>query len=178
MIPGVSPILVRIGIGAYLNVTWFNRNDTIEQRIDKTILSIALSEGIYRYSVYKINKLPTPIKPPKYLGKTRAAVRTAGKVAAKAGPISLGIATGAAVVNVAARIGEEIGVISESAEELAVDYSHQALFIASLGTTGTNPLEKGDEWLNVLDLISSPIQEFYDPVLGWNPFPARWLPYA
>lgn len=168
MIPGISPILVRIGIGSYLNVTWFNRNDTIEQRIDKTLLSIAISEGVYRHAVYQINKLPAPIKHPKFLGKTRAVAKTVGKVAAKAGPISLGIAAGAVVVNVGARTGESLGLISKSEEKSAVDFSHQALFVASLGTTGTNPLDRGDEWLNVLGLISSPVSQFYDPVLGWE----------
>lgn len=163
-----TPVIMRMGIGGYLNILWFDKDDTLSQRIDKAIISTVVTESIYRHATWKF----TPFKHAKWnpLRRTRAVLRGAGKIARVAGPFMLGAAAGTVALNVGARAGERLGLVSKSQERHAIEFTEQMEYGLTLGTSGKSPLGFKEEWGNVFEYIVKPTFSIlpWDPVLGWQ----------
>jgi len=167
MIIGLSkPVVERILLNAALNI-FGDSDDTLEEKIDSAIKWGLLTEGLLRWRNYHISKLPKQILKKTFLQRMRGRMMMVSRFAAKAMPWWVGGALGTAALNVGARSAETLGLITEKQEQHALDFTHQAEYVLTLGSSGTSPTQFGDEWLNVAKLLFSPIADRYDPVLGW-----------
>lgn len=167
MIASLSkPVLERILLNSALNI-FGDSNDTLEDKIDSAIKWGLLTEGLLRWRNYEISKLPKQILKKTFLQRMRARMMMVSRFAAKALPWWVGAALGTGALNIGARSAETLGLITPEQEQLALDFTHQAEYVLTLGSSGTSPTQFGDEWLNVAKLLISPIADRYDPVVGW-----------